>query len=121
MAWADNLEMLNEVWEATGEKPVALANRPELTDRWHGPHIVWAELSGSRNYTAGGVAEIPFSEFFLWAVAHEYTKAQIQSMWEDLHLFDHTWVRENQKRAQKDREEEQERQRRKVSSPKNRL
>lgn len=110
--------MLSEIWEATGEKPAALVNRPELNERWRYPHLVWSELSGSRNYTAGGVAEIPFSEFYLWAVAHEYTKSQMQFMWEDLHLFDRTWVHENQKRVSEEREQEQDRQKRKVSSPK---
>lgn len=118
MSWADNIEMLQDIWQETGEKPAALANRPELKERWVLTQRVWSELSGSRNYTAGGLAEIPFSEFYLWAVAHEYTKAQMQSTWEDVHLFDKAWVGEHQKKASEEREAQLAKQKRTSSSPK---
>lgn len=84
--------MLLEIWEETGTKPPALAARPELARRWVIPYEVWVDLSGSRNYHAGGFAEIPFSEFFLWAVAHRYTPAELECMWEDIHAIDKIWL-----------------------------
>lgn len=92
--------MLSEMWEETGEKPPALSNRPELDKHWRIPYQVWLELSGSRNYTMGGAAEIPFSEFFLWAHAHGYSKLEMQSMWEDVHTVDRVWLHETQKKAE---------------------
>lgn len=89
--------MLTEMWEETGTKPPALESRPQLKQRWVIPHEVWRELSGSRNYTPGGLAEIPFSEFFLWAWAHDYTKSEMQSMWEDVHIIDVAWLEEQAK------------------------
>lgn len=91
------------MWEETGVKPPALENQPVLSQRWVIPHGVWKELSGSRNYTPGGLAEIPFSEFFLWAWAHDYTKAEIQSMWEDVHAIDVAWLEEHTKKQEADR------------------
>lgn len=113
--------MLTEIWEETGQKPAALANRPTLASKWDFPHRVWSELSGSRNYTPGGVAEIPFSEFYMWATAHEYTKSEMQSMWEDLHVFDSIWVSENRKRSQKDAEDKQSKQKSTNSASKVRM
>ena len=86
--------MLTEMWEDTGVKPPALENRPKLIERWNYPYRVWLELAGSRRYTAGGAAEIPFSEFYLWAVAHNYDRAEMECMWEDLHIIDKVWLQE---------------------------
>lgn len=91
--------MLNEIWEATRQIPQALDRRPILADRWTEPYKVWAELSGSRNYTAGGAAGIPFSEFFLWAVAFRYSREELEYMWEDVHHIDVVWLSETTKRA----------------------
>lgn len=49
-------------------------------------------MSGSRRYHAGGAAEIPFSEFYLWATAHGYTSEELVSMWEDVHKYDVVWL-----------------------------
>jgi hypothetical protein len=84
--------MLHEIWEETGNKPDSLSNRPTLKELWITPYNVWRELSGSRNYTAGGLAEIPFSEFFLWALAHRYSLDEMASMWEDVHVIDVEWL-----------------------------
>lgn len=86
--------MLHEMWQESGKKPDALANRPTLHKRWNIPYSIWVEISGSRNYHAAGAAEIPFSEFFLWAIAHDYTKAELVCMWEDVHTVDRVWLSE---------------------------
>lgn len=90
--------MLQEIWEETGNQPKSLANRPTLDPIWLQPYKVYVELSGSRNYSFGGAAEIPFSEFFLYATAHDYTHAEMRCMWEGLHSVDTTFLREQQKR-----------------------
>jgi len=84
--------MLQEVWEETGIKPPALTTQPTLVSRWSIPYKVWVELSGSRNYHMGGAAEIPFSEFFMWALAHRYTPLEMECMWEDVHVIDKVWL-----------------------------
>jgi len=83
-----------------GIKPEALVNRPELAERWHIPYRVWKEVDGSRNYTPAGLAEIPFSEFFLWAIAYKYTLTELTSMWEDVHRIDVAWLLEHGKRQE---------------------
>lgn len=96
--------MLTEMWEETGVKPATLVNRPTLLERWNIPYKVWIEISGSRNYTAGGPAEIPFSEFFLWAYAHNYERLEMELMWEDVHAIDKVWLNETGERAKAERE-----------------
>lgn len=103
--------MLQEIWRETGQIPKALDSRPVLSERWAEPYKVWAELSGSRNYTAGGPAGIPFSEFFLWALAYGYTREEMTCMWEDMKCIDTTWLAETAKRAKDEME-------RKKSQPK---
>ena len=98
--------MLMDMWEETGIKPSTLVNRPVLANRWEIPHVVWLELSGSRNYTAAGAAEIPFSEFYFWANAHSYTKAELVSMWEDVHTVDKVWLSESNRYAEAKRNTE---------------
>lgn len=42
----------------------------------------------------GGAAEIPFSEFFLWSLAHDYDRSEMECMWEDVHTIDKAWLDE---------------------------
>lgn len=39
-----------------------------------------------------GVAEIPFSEFFFYALAHELDRESVRWLWDDFHTLDKTWV-----------------------------
>lgn len=92
--------MLKQIWEETGVKPPALVTRPQLIERWNQPYRVWIELTGSRRFHTAGAAEIPFSEFFLWAYAHQYDRQEMECMWEDVHIIDKAWldvVAKNQK------------------------
>lgn len=94
--------MLQDIWRETSLIPKALDSRPVLNERWIEPYKVWAELSGSRNYTAGGPAGIPFSEFCLWALAYGYTREELTCMWEDVRVMDMTWLAETSKRAKEE-------------------
>ena len=83
-----------------GTKPAALVNKPQLDQRWHIPYAIWQKVEGGRNYTAGGPAELPFSEFYLWAQAYNYTNSELTCMWEDVHVIDTCWLREYGKKQE---------------------
>ena len=83
-----------------GTKPAALVSKPTMDDRWRIPYAIWREVEGSRNYTAGGPAELPFSEFYLWAHAHNYSHSELTSMWEDVHAIDLCWLKEYDKKQE---------------------
>ncbi len=78
--------------EETGITPKALLDRPVLVDRWHYPKEVFEDLGGSRRYTAGGAANIPFSEFYLYALAYKFEPDEMVDVWEDLKLIDSIWL-----------------------------
>lgn len=92
------------MWEETGIKPQALVDKPALIERWNIPYQVWLELSNSRNYTAGGPAGIPFSEFYMWSKVHNYTNSEAACMWEDISQVDKTWLTETSSRAKEERD-----------------
>lgn len=78
--------------EETGITPKALQDRPELHRRWHYVKEVFDDLSGSRNYTMGGAANIPFSEFYLYAQAYGFSSGDLIDVWQDLRIVDSIWL-----------------------------
>jgi hypothetical protein len=87
-----------------GIVPSALKNRPTLAERWLYARSVWSELHGSRRYTMSGPANIPFSEYALYASIHGFTEAEMVEVWEDFRLIDICWLDEVAKH-QKSKEE----------------
>jgi hypothetical protein len=90
--------------EESGITPKALLDRPELNQRWHFAKDTFDALGGSRRYTAGGPANIPFSEFYLYAKAYAFEDSDTTEVWEDLKLLDTIWlskVAEKQAASQK--------------------
>lgn len=79
------------MWDETGVQPKALRDEPQLLDCWVYPYKTWSALSSSRNYNTAGPAGIPFSEFFLWALAHGYTLEDMADTWPAIHIVDETW------------------------------
>lgn len=86
--------MLLEMADETGVVPPALAKRPELDESWHFPQQIWRELNGSRRYHAAGAAGIPFSEFYLWARAYQFSTLELVDNWESVHRYDEIWLDE---------------------------
>lgn len=80
------------MWEDTGTKPDAIANRPTLIDRWQLPLSIWKQLKGSRPPAMSGATRIPFSEFFLFCFTHSISREDMQWLWEDFHKLDDTWA-----------------------------
>ena len=78
--------------EETGITPKALLDRPVLEQRWSYPRQVFDDLGGSRRYTAGGAANIPFSEFYLYSKAYGFEPDEVTDVWEDLKLIDSIWL-----------------------------
>lgn len=72
--------------------PKALQDRPTLARRWEFPKAVFDALHGSRNYTAGGAANIPFSEYERYARAYGFSRLELIDVWEDLLIIDNIWL-----------------------------
>ena len=99
MSWGKNLKTLYTMWEETGVQPKALLNRPQLANVWDYPYTIWAELSGSRSYTASGRAEIPFSEVYLYAKSLDYSNSEVYGLFKDVNHIDKSWLSEVSKQA----------------------
>lgn len=80
--------------EQTGIVPKALENRPILAERWIYPKSVFDELTGSRRFTMNGPANIPISEYDVYARGYEFTRKEWQEVWEDISLIDSIWLSE---------------------------
>lgn len=78
--------------EETGITPKALLDRPVLEQRWAYAKEIFDDLGGSRRYTAGGAANIPYSEYFLYATAHRFSSEDLIDYWQDLKLIDSIWL-----------------------------
>ncbi len=94
MKWGTSVKFLTEVWEETGDQPKTLAERPILHKVWHWPYAVFAAVSDSRNYTAGGPAAIPFSEIYLYAMSLGYAPHEVEELYREVHAIDHIWLAE---------------------------
>ncbi len=77
-----------------GITPKALQNRPVLDQRWHFANTVFNALTGSRRYTAGGPANIPISEYDVYARGYGFTAMEWRDTWEDLQVIDSIWLTE---------------------------
>ena len=53
---------------------------------------VFENLSGSRQAKFSGVGEIPFSEFFVYAIALGYRGADLTDLWDSVHTIDQIFV-----------------------------
>lgn len=78
--------------DETGITPKALLDRPVLEERWHYAKSVFDELNGSRRYTMGGPANIPYSEYSRYANDRGFSQHDIIEVWEDLALIDNIWL-----------------------------
>lgn len=85
--------------EDSGIVPRALATRPTLSQRWVFPKSVYDELSGSRRYTMNGAANIPISEYDVYAKGYGFSKTEWQEVWEDVTLIDSLWLSEANKKS----------------------
>ena len=90
--WGADIAHLLDIQKETGTTPSALVNRPVLAERWQFADEVFSELSGSRRFTMGGPANIPFSEFYLYAVAHSFSRQETVEVWDDLRQMDNAWL-----------------------------
>ena len=84
--------------ENTGIAPRALKDRPELHQRWHFAKEVFDDLTGSRNYTVEGPANIPITAYDCHARGYGFTPSEWRSNWEDLRTSDTVWLEERAKR-----------------------
>jgi hypothetical protein len=84
--------MLLEVQESTGVTPSALLSKPTLASRWTYVYGIFRSLSRSRQYTAGGPAGIPFSEFYAYTLLFDITALHGRQLWEDLLTIDGIWL-----------------------------
>lgn len=80
--------------EETGIEPKALKDRPTLCERWHYPMQVFEELSGSRQYSFDGEANIPISEYDVYARGYGFSPTEWVEVWEDLAVIDTVWLTE---------------------------
>lgn len=78
--------------EETGITPKALLDRPSLIQRWHYAKSVFDDLAGSRNYTTGGPANIPYNVYSMYARDRHFTLEDLVDVWEDLSLIDSIWL-----------------------------
>jgi hypothetical protein len=78
--------------EETGITPKALLDRPSLDQRWFFAKSVFDDLSGSRNYTAGGPANIPYTVYSMYAHDRGFSQLDLIDVWEDLSLIDSIWL-----------------------------
>jgi hypothetical protein len=78
--------------EETGITPKALVDRPALDQRWHYAKSVFDDLAGSRNYTAGGPANIPYTVYSMYANDRGFSQSDLIDVWEDLSLIDSIWL-----------------------------
>lgn len=101
--WGPEVPTLLEIQRSTGTTPIALRDRPILSERWAFTDEVFTELTGSRNYTAGGPANIPFNQFYLWAKAHRFTLTELTEVWKDLREFDNAWLEALNKKRELDK------------------
>lgn len=70
MTWGSKIPMLLDLAKA-GTTPPALKNRPILTP-WQQTFMeAFNTLSSSRNYTAAGVAHIPYPYLLAWLDEHQ--------------------------------------------------
>ena len=93
-----------EIYEKTGELPTALKNRPGLPEGWDVPLKVFENVSGSRQSKFSGVGEIPYSEFFLYATSIGYRGADLNDLWEEVHLIDMIYVNQLTKMQKSNKE-----------------
>ena len=84
--------------EKEGITPKALKDRPILHKRWHYPKQVFDELTGSRQYTTNGPANIPISEYDVYARGYGFSRQEWRDVWEDMSLIDSIWLSELAKR-----------------------
>lgn len=78
--------------EETGITPKALLDRPTLIKRWHYAKTIFDDLSGSRNYTAGGPANIPYPVYSMYANDRCFSTEELIDVWEDLAIIDSIWL-----------------------------
>ena len=97
MKWGNELPSLLEMADA-GQIVPALASKPTLITRWTYTREVYETLRGSRRYTMGGAANIPFSEFASYVSYVNMDKAQALELWTDLKLMDDIWLVEQKAR-----------------------
>ena len=89
--------------QSEGVPVKALENQPKLIRRWEYAKEIFEELSGSRRYTSGGAANIPFSEYDRYAKAYNFDQTELAEYWEELRIVDDIWLQEvakNQKNAE---------------------
>lgn len=66
MQWGAQLKFLEEIERDTGVTPTALLNR-KFPDEWNTKYWnMYHDIDGSRQYTFGGPAEIPYPVKILW-------------------------------------------------------
>ena len=58
------------------------------------PKAVFDELSGSRRFTMNGPANIPISEYDVYARGYGFSYLEWQDIWADVSLIDSVWLSE---------------------------
>lgn len=69
LQWGGKLKFLNDIAKGAvteDEIPYALRNRPSLNQFQRCYYDMFMDLSGSRQFTASGVAEIPYHFKIMW-------------------------------------------------------
>lgn len=101
MQWGAELQTLLDIAAETGMVPKPLQDRPTLKQRWEFPKQVFDALTGSRRYTTGGAANIPISEYAVYAKAYGFSPQDWRDVWEDLAIIDTVWLTETTKKREK--------------------
>jgi hypothetical protein len=98
--WGSEYSLLLEMQSEMGVTPKALENQPTLNRRWEFTKEVFNELTGSRRYTSGGPANIPISEYKVYAKAYGFSQTEFTEYWEDLQVVDSVWLSELAKKRE---------------------
>lgn len=99
MKWGEDLPSLLQMAE-DGQTVPALLSRPILDRRWTYTREVYETLRGSRRYTMGGAANIPFSEFAAYAKHLNLPLEHGMELWVDVRLMDDLYLSERKARQE---------------------
>jgi hypothetical protein len=96
------LEFFKQIERDTGQTPPALAKRP-LPDEWSFKYWrMYQETQGSRQYTFGGPAEIPYPVKILWLNEnHVYDPDERDDFLNVVSQLDNAYIEHSAKKADK--------------------
>lgn len=101
--WGQNIEMLLEIQEQTGEPPPALANRPGLDSRLMFFYEAYLEIQRSRQYSpAGDPRPLMLGHFLEYCQVHSVPREDWEWLWEGIETFDKSALSLHSQRVSKE-------------------